>query len=427
MRWYWVGIDLGETPSRYRSGSRIRRPGLIEGSVRFPASDVFPNGYVFGMSSNLSVARIHSFEELAHRMAEWDALDEQQSPRTPFTSPLWMRLWWKHFRRQNLKFRDSLYLHTVENAQGRLVAVVPLMKSCFPRLPLVRVIQFLGNDPAVTEIRGVICRREDHDNVIAALTNHFIQHQNEWELFRWNGLWRKALDYGLAADHGEFIERRLVPDYTVELPASWDCLTARVSSNMRKNIRKTYEFLSRDGFEFAVNVVERREEIDAAVQRFLTLHAARSETPDMVYHPKRFANPRERAFLLEYLDQIAEKGQLRIFELEIDGEVVASRITFLLGTELYMYFSGYNPSWKKYGIMTLLVAEIIKWAIGQRLQRVNLSTGNDQSKLRWKPDELIYSDCLQVSPTLRGKFAFRGFQAYESLSQFRTAAAPSSQ
>ena len=181
--------------------------------------------------------------------------------------------------------------------------------------------------------------------------------------------------------------------------------------------RKTYELLSRDGFEFAVNVVERRGEIDAAVQRFLTLHTARSETPDMVYHPKKFANPRERAFLLKIFDQIGRRVKLRIFELEINGEIVASRLTFLLGTELYMLFSGYNPSWKKYGIMTLLVAEIIKWAIGHRLQRVNLSTGNDQSKLRWKPDELIYSDCLQVSPTLRGKFAFRGFRAYEGLSR----------
>jgi CelD/BcsL family acetyltransferase involved in cellulose biosynthesis len=375
-----------------------------------------------GMTASLSVARIHSFEELDQYKAEWEALDEQQFPRTPFTSPLWMTLWWKHFRRQGIKFRDSCYLHIVQDAEGRLVAVVPLMRSWFPGMaPLVRVIQFFGNDPAVTELRGVICRREDQDDVIRTLTSYFLARQHEWEIFRWNGLHRSASEYAFLTDGCEFIERRLVPDYVVELPKSWDLLNARVSSNMRKNLRKTYEFLDRDGFRFELNVVQRREDIAAAVDRFLMLHVARSDTPDMIYHPKRFANQRERAFLLEYLGRMADRGQLRIFELEINGEVVASRIAFLLGSELYMYFSGYNPSWRKYGVMTLLVSEIIKWAINHGLRWVNLSTGNDQSKLRWKPSEIIYSDCMQVSPTLRGKLTFRGFQAYEGLTRSRDA------
>ena len=375
-----------------------------------------------GTMAGLSVARIYSFEELDHYMAGWELLDEQLYPRTPFTSPLWMSLWWKHFRRRNIVFRDSLYLHIVHDAEGRLVAVVPLMKSCFPGVPLVRIIQFLGNDPAITEMRGVICRREDQDRVISVLTNHFMREQNKWDIIRWSGLLRNASEYDFLPDGCEFIERRHIPDYTIDLPTSWDYLTARVSSNMRKSLRKTYEFLKRDGFEFVVNIVERHGEVDAAVDRFLLLHAARSEAADMIYHPRRFAKSRERAFLVEYLDRMAGQNQLRIFELEINGEIVASRLAFLLGEELYLYYSGYNPSWRRYGVMTLLVSEIIKWAVTHGLQRVNLSTGNDKSKLRWMPNEIVYNDCLQISPTLRGKFTFRGFMAHEGL--FRSRGAP---
>jgi CelD/BcsL family acetyltransferase involved in cellulose biosynthesis len=376
--------------------------------------------------ASLSVTRIHSFEELHHHMAEWEQLDEQMHPRTPFTSPLWISLWWKHFRRRNVKFWDLLHIHIVRDAKGKLVAVAPLMKSCFPGVPFVRVIQFLGNDPALTEIRGVICRPKDQDSVIKVLTEYFMLQQSKWDVFRWNGLHRNASDYDFLADGCKFIERGHVPDYTIELPRSWDVLTARVSSNMRKNLRKTYELLERDGFRFAVNVVEHRGDIQSAVGRFLTLHAARSETSDMIYHPRRFAKPRERAFLVEYLDRMAEQGQLRVFELRINRETVASRLTFLFGTELYMYYSGYDPSWRKYGVMTLLVSEIIKWAIDHDLQRINLSTGNDQSKLRWRPREIVYNNFLQISPTLHGKLAFRGFQAYEGLSRFRGAAQPRS-
>jgi hypothetical protein len=365
--------------------------------------------------TNLSVARIHDLEALDHRFAEWQLLDEQMSPRTPFTSPLWITLWWKHFQRRNIKFRDLLYLHIVHDVAGRLVAVAPLMQSRVWSLPVLRVIQFLGNDPGLTEIRGVICRREDHARVIRVLTDYFMRRQSKWEIFRWNGLGQNFSEYDFQADGCEFIEARRQPSYIIDLPTSWDKLTARVTTKMRWNLRKPYECLKRDRFAFLLKIIERRGDVVAAVDRFHMLHAARSDAPDMVYHGRRFVRPHERAFLVEYLEGMAERGQLRIFELQINGKTVASRITFLLGSDLYMYYSGYDPSWRKYSIMTLLVEEIIKWAIVNRLQRVNLSTGKDQSKLRWKPREIIHTDCVQISRTLRGRLAFRGFRAYERL------------
>ena len=82
----------------------------------------------------------------------------------------------------------------------------------------------------------------------------------------------------------------------------------------------------------------------------------------------------------------------------------------MLGPDLYLYFSGYDPSWRKYGVMTLLVTETIKWAIEHGLQRVNLSTGNDQSKLRWKPYEIIFRDAVQIAPTARGRCAYLAYE-----------------
>jgi CelD/BcsL family acetyltransferase involved in cellulose biosynthesis len=65
------------------------------------------------------------------------------------------------------------------------------------------------------------------------------------------------------------------------------------------------------------------------------------------------------------------------------------------------------------------VCEIVKWSIAQGLDRVNLSTGSDQSKLRWKPKELVFSEAVQRSDTWRGRASFYGFLAYEALSRAR--------
>ena len=59
--------------------------------------------------------------------------------------------------------------------------------------------------------------------------------------------------------------------------------------------------------------------------------------------------------------------------------------------------------------MTTVVTEAIKWAIDQRLEVVNLSTGHDPSKLRWGPREVIFRSALQLSPTRRSQLIFRAY------------------
>ena len=297
----------------------------------------------------------------------------------------------------------------------------PLMQTYCPGLgrPRIRMVQFFGTDPSITELRGVICRPKDQDKVIKALTEHFLRHRGEWDVFRWNGLHHDPSAYNSPATCCEFLARHDVPAYIIELPGRWDELRARVSANMRKNLRKPYEFLERDGRNFRLRTVERPDDVQAAIDRFLSLHAAWSKVADMINHPNKFARSRNRAFLVDYLRQTAERGHLRIFELEIDGVVIASRLAFLLGPDLYLYSAGYDPSWRKYSVMTILVCEMIKWAIAHGLQRVNLSIGNDQSKLRWKTVEIFFHDAVQVSPSRRGRLLFPAFRAYEGLSHFR--------
>ena len=47
--------------------------------------------------------------------------------------------------------------------------------------------------------------------------------------------------------------------------------------------------------------------------------------------------------------------------------------------------------------MTTVVAESIKWAIERNLAGVDLSTGRDLSKLRWKPSESVVFEGVQSS------------------------------
>jgi CelD/BcsL family acetyltransferase involved in cellulose biosynthesis len=373
------------------------------------------------VENSLLVHRLPCLEALTGLETEWQSLEEQNFPRTPFSSTLWLALWWQHLRRRNLVFRDEFFGHVIRDAGGRLVAIAPLMKTHCPGLSPagMRIVQFFGCDPNLTELRGVICRPEDHDRAIGALVEHFRRHRSEWDVFRWCGL-RQSAEWFNALPRGfQFFARRDICDYIVDLPHSWEILKAQVSSNTRKSLRKAYEFLERDGHSFVLRVVERPEDVPSALDRFLSLHAARSDAANMIDHPNKFATESARAFLTSYLDKSAQRGQLRLFELEIGSKVVASRLAFQIDADLYLYYAGYDPTWKNYSVMTTLVCEIVKWSIAQGLDRVNLSTGNDQSKLRWKPRELVFSEAVQRSDTWRGHASFYGFLVYEALSRAR--------
>ena len=342
------------------------------------------------------------FDAFQRLLPEWEALDAQLNPRTPFSSPTWCRLWWKHLRRNTLTTRDDFFLHTVRNRNHQLVAVAPLMITHKPAVgPFrIRIFQFLGAD-TITEVRGLVCRIEDQDAVFRALTKYFSLHCREWDLFQWRGI-RKLEPTSTSL--GSLEADNFLPAYLVDLPPTWHGLAERLSSNMRKNIRKSYEFLARDGYKFSFHVRDRLEDISAALGYFFALHAARSKAKNMMVHPDRFTGyPQHSSLVAEFSAEMANRGLLCICELEINGAVVATRIAFRVGDGIYLYYSGFDTAWQKYSVMTTLMVETMKWCIANHIKRVNLSTGSDLGKLRWRPAEIRYYNKLEISPTLKGR------------------------
>jgi CelD/BcsL family acetyltransferase involved in cellulose biosynthesis len=98
---------------------------------------------------------------------------------------------------------------------------------------------------------------------------------------------------------------------------------------------------------------------------------------------------------------------MRLFCLVINGQPVAMRLGFVVNTELYMYYSGYRQDHAKYSVMTTLVSEMIAWAHHKELARVNFSIGNDVSKTRWGPQELIYAEQHYVRDTVPARLVGR--------------------
>ena len=348
----------------------------------------------------LRISCLRSERELEALEPQWELLDKQQSPRTPFTSPAWNLMWWKHLRARGLLAQDSLCVFAIHDSAGLLVAVAPMLTTSRPAKGALRIreLRFFGADANITELRGLVCAPRDYDRSLAAILQVAATSGREWHLVSWSGL-RRPPDEWNAAGYPSLVWRRQITDFCLKLPASWSVFRGNLPRNVRESIRKCYNSLKRDGHVFELRIVSKPEGISAALDILFRLHRARSKAVGTIEHADVFRDGRTRRFLRDYVGYSAARGEMRIFQLLVGGTVVATRVGFLLDRDLYLYYSGYDPAWARYSVMTTGVIEILKWAILNDVDLVNLSTGDDESKTRWRPTRIAYHDAAQRSGT----------------------------
>ena len=341
---------------------------------------------------------------------EWRGLDARLSPRTPFTSPEWCRAWWRHFRRSGMRATDRLRIYVIRDASGALVCVAPMFVTSRPGVGPIqaRELQFFGADAYVTELRGPCCRPEDLAGAMAALAAQ-IAAEGICDWVQWRGLPKGFAFEGCGLPFQPQPALGSI-DYFIHLKPSWEEFRSGLPRNIKESLRKCYNSLARDGIGFTFEVVDAPERVPEALERFFDLHGRRAELDGTVAHANAFGTAAARAFLRDYAGGLAAAGRLRIFQLKVRDEVVATRVGFLHGDELYLYFSGYDPAYGRYSIMTTTVAEALKWAIGAGVRIVNLSSGTDVSKTRWRPDHVERDGGYLHTASGAGRLAFQILQ-----------------
>jgi CelD/BcsL family acetyltransferase involved in cellulose biosynthesis len=360
----------------------------------------------------LTVQRITTWVGLEGLKGEWEALCLRGGAQLPFQRWAWHAAWWANLSEASLWVRDELFLCALSTVEGRLVAVAPLMLTRRPAAgPIcLRGLDFIGPDPNITELRGLVCDPEWEAAAHQELRHYLAAHASEWDWVHWRGL-REGTEAHAAlmalpgAQEVATLETWLLP-----LPATWEALKSSRPRNLKESLRKCYNSLHRDGHQVTLEVARTPPAVEAAVARFLTLHRARATQPGTVAHHDVFGSERAQAFLHDVCQRFAQRDEARIFELVIGGEVVASRIGFALGDTLYLYYSGFLPAWGAYSVMTTCVAEAIQYAIAQGFRTVNLSTGTDVSKTRWNPEAVRYGELVEVASSLRQRYAYPAYQ-----------------
>lgn len=357
----------------------------------------------FGLhSAGFKVEEHRSPESFRELEQEWRSLEAHAT--TPFMTWDWAVAWWAELREAKLGVTDSLSIRSVRTREGRLVAIAPMLISRRPSLGPIRVrqLQFFGADPNITEQRGLLALPGLESEAYRALLDHALEHAGDWDSMCLSGIPIDA-DFGELQRSPDFEWRGQTADYTLTVPKSWEAFRSTLPRNIKESLRKCFNAPKRDGLNFELNVVQTVDGVEAALENFFRLHAARAERQETVHHFDIFSTPEAKGFLKDVCRRFAERDSLRIFQLKLGQRVIATRIGFIAGETLYLYYSGYDPEFAQYSVMTTTVAEAIRYGIEHGFSRVNLSTGKDVSKTRWAPSERVTRQALVMSSTTRAK------------------------
>jgi CelD/BcsL family acetyltransferase involved in cellulose biosynthesis len=361
-----------------------------------------------GRARPLQVETVRTDAGLHALEREWVELESSARVKLPFRTYAWNAAWWQTMAESKVAVSDRLDLRVVRDAStGALVGVAPMVLTSMPSVgPLqIKALQFFGADPNITEIRGMVCADDDQGAVVAALRNELRKEREGWDWIAWEGL----VD-GPCADLDRASDvrfREATESYVLPLGASWDELRRQASRNLKESLRHCYNSLRRDSLSHELQVAQSWPEVELALPLFFRMHSARSVLSG---HTDVFASPCSRAFLREVCRSFCARDQMRVFVLNVRGVPVAMRLGFAVGGSLYLYYSGYEPAYARYGVMTTCLAETLRYAIDRGFDEVNLSTGRDVSKLRWRPARVVYRAAVEVAPSRRARWTRASFQ-----------------
>ena len=340
-------------------------------------------------------------------LRDWKDLTRETGLWLPFQEPVWSEVWWRHWSRNGLLRSDRFLLWVGRDLEGAVRAVLPTVLSerpgrgsaCF------RLLRPLGPDPNLTELLPILCRPEDTEAAHAGLMRALTARRREWDAFRWSSV-PSGIAGGLRATVGAE-HLRHVPDYVLALEGDWDAFRSRLPRNVKEAIRKAFNSAKRAGVDLSFSVTESAEEVRQVLPEFFRLHTARAAVEGVPRHPDAFVRPEARVFLADLGARWAGSGLFRVFSLRHRDRLVACRIAYHARESLYLYYSGYDPNYARHSVMTRTLVEGLQWAFRQGVRRVNLSTGADLAKTRWRPTCLEYEKLWLWSPSPRGRFLRR--------------------
>ena len=301
--------------------------------------------------------------------AAWDRLVAGSRLRSPFLTWTWQREWTRAFAATR-----RLEIRRVEDAEGRLVALLPLHEVEPGVLRLVG-----GAD--ISDYLDLIALAGREEEAWMALLQSRAAERVVWDLHAVPGrsptvtlLPQLAAACGLSAS--VTVEERCP---VLILPSSWDAYLASLSGKHRHELARKMRRLEREAPEARATCASHPADVENRLGDFFDLHR-RSRVGKA-----RFMDARMEAFFQRVTTALVEHGGARLWFLDTASGPIASFITLEWDDTVGLYNSGFHPDRAALSPGVVLLGHLIRDAIGRGKRRFDFLRGEERYKYEFEP------------------------------------------
>lgn len=338
----------------------------------------------------MSRSRWIEFAELQGRRQEWRQLAASSEFPTAFADPAWVLAWWECWGQ-----RHEPWTFVTEDDDGRLrgLALLALAASRGARTLIFAGGSWNGLDT-------LVCAPGEEAELGSALIEALYERRGEWdtwrvERLRTSSLLAQSLLGGSDRLAAAAYDLRLQP--FIDLPGDVDAFEERFGSKQRKRWRWMSRKLTELGAQ--ARLVEDPQELDSTLALLLEMRRSRAIAQGQGH---KHMDERYERFLLSAVRDLMPDGA-RLWQLDLDGGVLASRLNLIEGSREHSYMIAVGADHANLSPGTALELRAIAAAIEQGRTEIELGPGRDAYKYKLGANDRELTRLVAASPSARGR------------------------
>lgn len=326
-----------------------------------------------------SVHLVTRINELWGLKTEWTRLLLDCQRPNIFLSWEWMMTWLRTYNRS-----DEPYVLLLRRSQDQaLEGLAPLLRR--PRRSPVglQTIRFMGTGVGADHL-AFLARRGVEAQVYAGLARHLLLHSH------WDNAELLRLEENFAAhlietirghrDNGWAFSASLADECPfIHLPQTWEDFQRVVHRKGKRDLARQWRRLQEQG-QVHVHRIQTSGDLQEGWRILVRLHKARRQA---LGGRSSFVALPAQTFHEEFSRVALAQGWLRLYLLRVGEQCVAADYCLRLGNCVTGFQSGFDMSWSRYGVGTLLRGHAIAQAIAEGATEFDFLRGAEPYKISW--------------------------------------------
>lgn len=350
----------------------------------------------------MKVEILENWQAVSVLAGEWNKLLTASKANTIFLTWEWISSWAEVSRNTN-----SPFVICVRDSTGQLVGVAPFYISTlrFGGLISYRTLRVMADYATGSEYPDLIVHPEVEQQVIQVIVDMLVRSHAQWDC-----IWMpKVAGWSGAVDRvflpfqgcGLFSHSRLCEFSVVELPHTMGVYFDSLSANRRARFRQDIKRFAKNQ-SVTVQQCETPQQIPVFIDALFALHCQRWRSRGEEGSFRR--SPQLASFYHHFIPRALDKGWLRFFAVQDQGEYKAVQIGYEYDGTFYAIQEGFDPALK--GVGNFLRAHIIERCISAGVRTYDFLGEMSDHKKRWGAQVRVGYDVLVGSDKLKNRPLF---------------------